>query len=136
MQNDPPENCSAGPAGEDMMEWVATIIGPTDSPYEGGVFQLRIRFDENYPFAAPRVKFTTPIYHPNISRSGSICLDTLKNAWTPAVTIRTLLLSICALLTDPNPDDPLVPDIATQYVNDRSEYDALARQWTRQYATQ
>ncbi|GFR93717.1 ubiquitin-conjugating enzyme E2 D4 [Elysia marginata] len=109
-------------------------MGPADSPYFGGVFFLTITFPTDYPFKPPKVTFTTKIYHPNINSQGGICLDILKNQWSPALTISKVLLSICSLLTDPNPDDPLVPDIAKTFKRDREEYNRLAKEWTAKYA--
>ena len=86
----------------------ATILGPTDSPFEGGVFFLNIHFPTDYPFKPPKFAFTTRIYHPNINSNGAICLDILRSQWSPALTVAKVLLSICSLLCDPNPDDPLV----------------------------
>ena len=87
-------------------------MGPSASPYEGGVFFVQIHFPPDYPFKPPKVNFQTKVYHPNVNSTGSICLDILKEQWSPALTISKVLLSICSLLTDPNPDDPLVPEIA------------------------
>ena len=132
---DPPASCSAGPIDEeDIYKWEATIMGPSGSPYSGGVFNLSIDFPTNYPFKPPKVRFATKIYHPNINSSGGICLDILKDNWSPALTISKVLLSICSLLDDPNPDDPLVADIADKYINNRPLYDCIARDWTNQFA--
>eukprot|EP00732_Lithocolla_globosa_P004289 Lithocolla_globosa_v1_NODE_3895_length_1556_cov_496.840107.p1 type:complete len:151 gc:universal NODE_3895_length_1556_cov_496.840107:964-1416(+) len=135
LTKDPPSSCSAGPVGDDLFHWQATIIGPPDSPYQGGVFFLSINFPTDYPFKPPKLNFTTRIYHPNINSNGSICLDILRDQWSPALTISKVLLSICSMLTDPNPDDPLVPEIAHCYKNDIQRYNATAKEWTRKYAT-
>ena len=116
LEKDPPMNCSAGPIGEDIFKWEATIIGPTETVYEGGVFKLLIHFSDRYPFKPPKIRFLTRIYHPNINSSGGICLDILKDQWSPALTISKVLLSICSLLSDPNPNDPLDIDIANLYM--------------------
>jgi ubiquitin-conjugating enzyme E2 D/E len=136
LQKDPPANCTAGPVSEnDISTWEAMIFGPVDSPFQGGMFSLSIRFPSDYPFKPPIVTFKTKIYHPNINASGGICLDILKSQWSPALTISKVLLSILSLLTDANPDDPLMPEIARIYRNDREAYNATAREWTQQYAT-
>jgi len=132
---DPPCNCSAGPKGDNLYEWSSTIMGPAGSPYAGGVFFLDIHFPQEYPFKPPKVVYRTKIYHCNINSSGAICLDILKDNWSPALTISKVLLSICSLLTDPNPLDPLVPSIANQYMNDKNEHDKIAREWTKRYAS-
>ncbi|KAG5856658.1 hypothetical protein ANANG_G00010240 [Anguilla anguilla] len=132
---DPPPNCSAGPKGDNIYEWRSTILGPPGSVYEGGVFFLDIAFTPDYPFKPPKVTFRTRIYHCNINSQGVICLDILKDNWSPALTISKVLLSICSLLTDCNPADPLVGSIATQYLTNRAEHDRIAKQWTKRYAT-
>ena len=134
IKKDPPSNCNAGPINENIFKWYGTIIGPSDSPYSGGLFELVISFPENYPFKPPKVKFQTPIYHPNIDKYGNICLDTLGNNWSPALTIIKVLLSISSLLTDPNPNDPLDKQIADIYNNDIEKYKKNAREFTIRYA--
>eukprot|EP01064_Diplonema_japonicum_P016989 TRINITY_DN2504_c0_g1_i4.p1 TRINITY_DN2504_c0_g1~~TRINITY_DN2504_c0_g1_i4.p1 ORF type:complete len:164 (+),score=38.95 TRINITY_DN2504_c0_g1_i4:48-494(+) len=136
LQKEPLANTSAGPVSEsDMFTWKATIMGPESSPYQGGIFFLNIHFPADYPFKPPRLQFTTKLYHPNINSNGGICLDILKDQWSPALTISKVLLSICSLLTDPNPDDPLVPEIARMFKTNRAQFETNAREWTRKYAS-
>jgi ubiquitin-conjugating enzyme E2 E len=131
---DPPPNCSAGPKGDNLYEWLSTILGPPGSVYESGVFYLDIHFSTDYPFKPPKVTFKTRIYHCNINSQGVICLDILKDNWSPALTISKVLLSICSLLSDCNPSDPLVASIANQYVSNREEHDKTAKEWTQRFA--
>jgi len=135
IQRDPPAGCSAGPVKDDIFNWEGVIFGPTGTPYEGGVFRLGIRFPTEYPFKQPHVQFNTKIYHPNINSAGGICLDILKTQWSPALTISKVLLSILSLLTDPNPDDPLWPEVAHEYKTNRVLFDVKAREWTARYAS-
>ena len=134
LEKDPPTNCSAGPIDDKLVDWEATIIGPSESPYAGGIFKLTIHFGEKYPFKPPKIKFETPIYHPNINRHGSICLDILGTNWSPALTIVKVLLSISSLLTDPNPNDPLDQNIADIYINNNELFKQNARNYTIRYA--
>jgi len=132
----PPENCSAGPVNDNFYEWSGQIIGPSNTPYSGGIFKLQINYPSNYPFKPPKINFITKVYHPNIDGSGSICLDILKEKWSPALTIGKVLLSICSLMDEPNPDDPLVVDIAIEYKNNIENYNNTAKSWTAIYASQ
>ncbi|XP_061054321.1 ubiquitin-conjugating enzyme E2 D4-like isoform X9 [Eubalaena glacialis] len=132
LQRDPPAQCSAGPVGDDLFHW--QMDGRPPSPYQGGVFLLTIHFPTDYPFKPPKVAFTTKIYHPNITSNGSICLDILRSQWSPALTVSKALLSICSLLCDPSPDDPLVPETAHTDKANREKYNRLAREWTQKYA--
>ena len=135
FSNDPVPNCSAGPVADDnLYHWAATIYGPDDSPYSGGLFFLDIHFPIDYPFKPPKINFRTRVYHPNINSHGAICLDILKSQWSPALTISKTLLSICSLLTDAEPNDPLVPEIAHLYKINRAEFDKKARECTKKYA--
>ena len=130
----PPTNCSAGVVEDDIYNWQATIMGPEGSPYDGGVFYLKIEFPHDYPFKPPKVQFITKIYHCNINSAGNICLDILKEQWSPALTISKVLLSICSLMDDQNPDDPLMIDIANLYIQDREQFTINARGYTLKYA--
>jgi ubiquitin-conjugating enzyme E2 D/E len=131
---DPPPNCSAGPKGDNLFEWVATIQGPVGSVYEGGTFFLDISFPKDYPFKPPKLTFKTKIYHCNVNSQGMICLDILQDNWSPALRISKVLLSVTSLLTDCNPADPLVGSIARQYCTQREEHDRIARLWTQRFA--
>jgi ubiquitin-conjugating enzyme E2 D/E len=111
-------------------------MGPEGSPYEGGIFYLRIDFTNDYPFKPPKIMFLTKIYHCNINSSGAICLDILKEQWSPALTISKVLLSICSLMDEPNPNDPLVSEIAHLYKTNKTEHNKIAQQYTMQYANQ
>jgi len=134
MQTDPVPNCSASIVNDNLYEWDAILIGPHDTPYENGIFKLKINIPNDYPFKAPQVRFMTKIYHPNINSSGQICLDILKTQWSPSLTISKLLLSLLALMDQPNPDDPLVLEIARQMKSNRDAYYQTAKNWTLQYA--
>ncbi|CAN7046034.1 unnamed protein product [Brassica oleracea var. botrytis] len=94
-----------------LFKWNAMIQGPEGTPYAGGMFSIDIKFPKNYPFTAPKFTFKTQIYHPNINSEGSICLNILKDKWSPPLTVEKVLLSMTSLLADPNPDDPLVGEI-------------------------
>lgn len=110
------------------------LTGPSGSPYEEGKFKLELYLPDDYPMTAPKVRFLTKIYHPNIDRLGRICLDVLKNNWSPALQIRTILLSIQALLSSPNPDDPLANEVAEEWKRDEDNAKEKAKEWTQTYA--
>jgi len=91
------------------------FLGPKDSPYEENVNIISIKIPNEYPNKAPTMKFTNKIFHPNISSEGTICLDILKDNWRPIYTLRTIIISIISLLSDPNPDSPLNSEAAKLY---------------------
>jgi len=134
LTENPNSNCSAQICGDNLFKWNAQIYGPEGTPYVGGIFHLEILFPTEYPFKPPKIHFVTKVYHPNISSVGNICLDILKDKWSPALTINKLLLSICSLLNDPNPDDPLEPDIANEYKTNNKQFIQSAMSWTTIYA--
>ncbi|PMD57950.1 ubiquitin conjugating enzyme E2 [Hyaloscypha bicolor E] len=134
LERDPPSSCSAGLIDDNIYYWKGTIMGPSHTPYAGGVFLLSIEFSSDYPFRPPKVAFMTRVYLPNINCNGAIALNILRDEWSPALTIAKVLPSICWFLDNPNPDNPLVPEIAHIYKMDHQRYEDTAREWTRKYA--
>lgn len=114
--------------------WRCTLLGPEGSPYAGGVFLLDIQLPKEYPFKAPKVKFETRVYHCNVNDKGEICLSILKDEWTPANTMTRVLDELNKLLISPNPDDPLIAEIASKYRTDKEGHDKIAAEWTAKYA--
>ncbi|XP_072419302.1 ubiquitin-conjugating enzyme E2 T isoform X2 [Chiloscyllium punctatum] len=115
LASQPPPGVSCWQNNDQMDDLRAQILGSVNSPYEGGIFNLEIIVPERYPFEPPKIRFLTPIYHPNIDTAGRICLDILKlppkGAWKPSLNLSTVLTSIHLLMSEPNPDDPLMADI-------------------------
>ena len=120
---------------KDVTKLKGIIAGPPDTPFEGGTYHLDIQIPDSYPFNPPKVKFATKIWHPNISSvTGTICLDILKDQWAAAMTLRTVLLSIQALLTAAEPTDPQDAVVAKQYMENIDLYKKTARHWAIAYA--
>lgn len=136
LQSEPVPGISAVPSDSNARLFSVVIVGPEESPYSSGNFKLELFLPEDYPMAPPKVRFLTRIYHPNIDRLGRICLDILKDKWSPALQIRTVLLSIQALLSAPNPDDPLNNEAAELWKNQEVVAMQTARDWTKKYAQQ
>ncbi|KAI9015888.1 ubiquitin-conjugating enzyme/RWD-like protein [Phycomyces nitens] len=117
--------------GDTLGHFIATISGPRDTPYEGGRFKVDMRLADDFPFKPTKLKFITPIYHPNISsQTGAICMDILKDGWSPIMTIKASLLSLIILLSSPVPDDPQDAQVASHYLRDYDDYVKTAAEWT------
>ncbi|KAI7840219.1 hypothetical protein COHA_006001 [Chlorella ohadii] len=121
LLSEPVPGISAAPSEENLRYFNVIILGPDSSPYQGG------------PQHKP-VRFLTKIYHPNVDKLGRICLDILKDKWSPALQIRTVLLSIQALMSAPNPDDPLDENVARHWKTNEVDAMNTARQWTAAHA--
>lgn len=134
LLTEPAPYISATPYADNLRYFNVIIAGPNASPYDGGIFKLELFLTEEYPMAPPKVRFLTKIYHPNIDRLGRICLDILKDKWSPALQIRTVLLSIQALLSAPNPDDPLANDVAEHWKTNEQGAIGKAKEWTAKFA--
>lgn len=134
LVSDPVPGITATPLEDNLRYFEVLIVGPALLPYANGHFKLELFLPDDYPMCAPKVRFLTKIYHPNIDKLGRICLDVLKNNWLPALQIRTVLLSIQALLSTPNPDDPLANDVAQEWKEDEQRARRVAQEWTLLYA--
>ncbi|XP_055997285.1 ubiquitin-conjugating enzyme E2 T-like [Ostrea edulis] len=133
----PPHGVLCWANGGDITQLSAQILGGEGTPYEGGIFKLEIQIPDRYPFEPPKVKFLTPIYHPNIDSGGRICLDTLKmppkGAWKPCLNVSTVLTSVQLLMAEPNPEDPLMTEISNEFQYNKTTYLQTAREWTRRH---
>ncbi|KAI8873163.1 ubiquitin-conjugating enzyme E2 N [Ramicandelaber brevisporus] len=134
LQSDPIPDITAVPSDSNIRHFQVSMKGPSSSPFSGGNFKLELFLPEDYPMAPPKVRFMTRIYHPNIDKLGRICLDILKDKWSPALQVRTVLLSVQALLSSPNPDDPLANDVAQHWKENESAAIETAKEWTARYA--
>jgi len=128
MKQQPPEGVSAAPLSDDnMLVWGASIFGPEDTSWEGGVFGLRLTFTEQYPDKPPRVRFTSEMFHPNIYPDGTLCMDLIQDNWSPVYTVASILMAIRSLLTDPNVASPANPEAAKMYQDDTKAYGRRVR---------
>ncbi|KAG9532201.1 hypothetical protein KCU93_g1123, partial [Aureobasidium melanogenum] len=134
LHRDPAETGLMRPIDtDDTLDWVARVSGPQGSPYARGIFDISITFEDDHPRGPPRIAFLTPLFHPNVSEKGEIRLAELdKTQWSPAITIRTLLISLQAMLSDPNPLESCIlnEEAAALYLQDTAEFGKRARQWT------
>ena len=133
LLREPVEGVTAGPVEDGLLKWSAAVLGPPDSPYENGCWELSIEYPADYPFKPPKVAFLTPIFHPNIN-GRNICIDILQSQWSPALTISKVLLCIQSLIWDPDPHDALVPDIGLLCRLDRARFETAAREMTARFA--
>ena len=135
LQKEKNSNVQVKLVNNDIRHWKGRIKGPIDTCYQGGIFDVDIVIPNEYPFKPPKMKFDTKIWHPNISSvTGAICLDILKNEWTPALTIRTALISLQALMCEPVPNDPQDAVVAKQYMSDIKLFNQTAKHWVEEYA--
>ncbi|KAI5161934.1 ubiquitin-conjugating enzyme E2 A [Nematocida ausubeli] len=140
LLEEPLENIIAVPSKENIMDWRAIIFGPEDTPFEDGVFELKMTFTESYPQHPPEISFISEIFHPNIYPNGELCLDILKNKWNSAYGIGQVLLCIQSLLNDPNTNSPANSVASDLYLNDTLSYikkvrAAVEKTWVERLST-
>jgi len=137
VNHDIPETIKDVEINDDDMysEHYVLLKGPKDTPFENGIYKISINMPQDYPFKPPKMIFKTRVYHPNIASDGSICIDILKDQWSSALRLNSVILSISDLLANPNPNDPLVPDIARQYSTNRELYNKNVVEYVKKYAS-
>ncbi|CAD8137667.1 unnamed protein product [Paramecium octaurelia] len=134
LAKDKVQGIDVTPDPQNFKHFFVIISGPPNTPYEGGVFDVELLLPDDYPMSPPKCVFNTKIYHPNIDNLGRICLDVLKDKWSPALQIRSILLSIQVLLSSPNPDDPLNNEAANLWKANEGQALMKAREYTQKYA--
>jgi ubiquitin-conjugating enzyme E2 T len=138
LENQPPTGIGAWSKDDSLHVLAAQMTGPEGTPYAGGTFHLEVVIPDRYPFEPPKIRFLTPIYHPNIDTGGRICLDTLKmpprGSWKPSLNIATTLATVRLLVGNANADDGLMPEVTRQYKTNRRLFDKTARMWTTKHA--
>jgi ubiquitin-conjugating enzyme E2 S len=119
----------------DPLDIQADIIGPNSTPYENGIFRVKLVIPNNFPLSAPKGYFLTKIYHPNISEKGEICVNTLKKDWNPAQwSLYNVFEVIKCLLIVPFPQSALNEDAGKIFMEDYAEYYKIAKIYTNIYA--
>jgi ubiquitin-conjugating enzyme E2 G2 len=141
----PPEGLHAGPIDEsNYFEWEALITGPSDTPFEDGIFCANLSFPKDYPLSPPKMKFTTKIYHPNVYEDGTVCISILhppgkdpngyedaSERWSPVQSVEKILLSVVSMLAEPNVESPASVDAAKMYRTDRARFNQIVRDCVR-----
>mmetsp|Transcript_10237 Transcript_10237/g.26816 ORF Transcript_10237/g.26816 Transcript_10237/m.26816 type:complete len:155 (-) Transcript_10237:381-845(-) len=137
VRKDRPFGFYAKPVSPDnLREWDCGIPGKKGSPWEGGVYKLRISFPEDYPTKPPKCQFKPVIFHPNIYPSGTVCLSLLAEDkdWRPSVSVKQILLGIQNLLDNPNIDDPAQRDPYILFKTDKAKYEEKVRAEARRHS--
>ena len=113
----------------------AEIRGPENTPFENGVFKMKLVLPADYPTSAPKGYFLTKIFHPNIRQpSGEICVNTLKRDWKPDLGLRHVLMVIRCLMIEQFPESALNEEAARMLLEEYDEYFARAKMFTKVHA--
>ncbi|GBG34280.1 Ubiquitin-conjugating enzyme E2 G2 [Hondaea fermentalgiana] len=142
----PPAGVAAGPAGDEtnMLEWECVFLGPEGTPYDGGCFHSTLSFPKDYPLNPPVMRFTQPLWHPNVYPDGKVCISILHEPvedkfgyeqscerWSPVQSIEKIILSVISMLAEPNDESPANIDAAKMWRTDREAFDAKADECVR-----
>lgn len=146
LSRDPPPGIIAGPVSENnLYKWECLLEGPSDTPYENGVFPAVLTFPKDYPLSPPTLKFDPPLLHPNIYADGTVCISILhppgedpnqyerpEERWSPVQSIEKILLSVMSMLAEPNPESGANIDACKLWRDNRAEYDRQIRQHVKE----
>ncbi|XP_031567300.1 ubiquitin-conjugating enzyme E2 S-like [Actinia tenebrosa] len=130
LASNPPEGIKIFTNDEDITDIQATIEGPTGTPYEGGIFKIKVVLGKDFPASPPKGFFLTTIFHPNVSKNGEICVNTLKKDWKPDLGIQHILLTVKCLLIHPNPESALNEEAGKLLLERYDDYSKRARMMT------
>eukprot|EP00668_Euglena_longa_P017463 GGOE01021873.1.p1 GENE.GGOE01021873.1~~GGOE01021873.1.p1 ORF type:complete len:169 (+),score=31.08 GGOE01021873.1:111-617(+) len=132
----PVEGFSAGLTDEsNPFQWDVFIVGPPDTLYEGGFFNAKLTFPKDYPVMPPTMRFTSPMWHPNVYADGRVCIsilhppgddefgyETADVRWSPVHTVETILVSVISMLSSPNDESPANLDAAKEWRENREQF--------------
>ena len=133
-QRNPHPNIEIYPCEQQLDFWRLLLVGPSNAPYEGGVFLLYAKFPADYPQVAPEIRFVTPIYHCNVNGHGKICHSVFDRNYSADFSVRRIVDCVFGLLLTPEPEDPLDSALAQEYYDNRQEYERTAATSTREHA--
>ncbi|KAH7325515.1 ubiquitin-conjugating enzyme/RWD-like protein [Rhizoctonia solani] len=135
LRAEPPEGIRVVPSEENMLDVTGIVAGPEGTPFAGGYFHIHFSFPPTYPASPPSARMITKIFHPNVSRSGEICVNTLKKDWKPTYGLGHVLVTIKCLLIVPNAESALDEEAGKLLLEDWDEFCSRAKMWCSVHAT-
>ncbi|KAJ3196010.1 Ubiquitin-conjugating enzyme E2 8, partial [Dinochytrium kinnereticum] len=122
---------------DSMQEFYVRFHGPSDTPFNGGVWKVHVELPDQYPYKSPSIGFMNKVFHPNIDElSGSVCLDVINQTWSPMFDMINIFeVFLPQLLRYPNPTDPLNGEAAALLMREPQAYENKVREYVSKYAT-